>query len=376
MQTPKLLRATPGLRTGNVRLGSNHAYGFSGDHVRLDAELLVDDPAAVEGRDWALQLWACSGAFDGHASAGTLVAQVPVGPLSAETQQYVGAEAFAFPPAGHGIYSMVMVLAAGHDGQFDEVHDYANYPRPECFAQPEINGTAGFELGDDSATLSAEGITNPRTPDNLSGTLSLELWALTAPYTSGKPEGVQLAASQLGCLGGQQAWHDVRVDAPVASKPAGSWHLAMLLREWTPIGFVIRDYANFALPVSWPEAAASAAEAPEAASAPEVAPAAETAEAAEAPAETPAEAKPAAKPSKAGKAASKSKDKEKASKAKPAAVSVNTASGAELAAVKGLSKTVAAAIVAARPFASLDELLKVKGLGTKLLDKLKGSLTL
>lgn len=351
MQTPKLLRATPGLRTGSVRLGSTHAYGFSGDHVRLDAELLVDNPAAVEGRDWALQLWACSGPFDGHASAGTLVAQAPVGPLSAEPQQYVGGEAFAFPPAGHGIHSMVMVLAAGHDGHFDEVHDYANYPRPECFAQPEINGTAGFELGDDSATLSAEGITNPRAPDNLSGTLSLELWALTAPYTSGKPDGVQLAASQLGCLGGQQAWHDVRVDAPVAGKPAGSWHLSMLLREWTPIGFVTRDYANFALPVSWPEAA-------------------------EAPVEATAEAKPATKPNKAGKAASKSKDKDKSSKAKPAAVSVNTASAAELAAVKGLPKAVAAAIVAARPFAALDELLEVKGLGPKLLDKLRASLTL
>ena len=93
------------------------------------------------------------------------------------------------------------------------------------------------------------------------------------------------------------------------------------------------------------------------------------------PVEATAEAKPAAKPGKAGKASSKSKDKDKSSKAKPAAVSINTASAAELAAVKGLSKTVAAAIVAARPFAGIDELLKVKGLGPKLLDKLKASLT-
>ena len=344
MQTPKLLRVTPGPRTGDVRLGSTHAYGFSGDHVRLDAELLVAASAKVDDRDWALQLWACAEPFDGHAGAGTLVAQVPIGPLSTESQQYVGAEGAAFPPAGHGTHTMVLVLAAGHDGRFDEVHDYANYPRRESFAQPEINGPAGFELGDDSATLHAAGITNPRAPDNLSGTLSLELWALTAPYTSGKPDGVPLAASQLGCLGGQQAWHDVRVDVPLASQPAGSWHIALLLREWTPIGFVTRDYANFAQPVSWPETTAA----------------------------TPApEAEPATKPAKAT-----AKSKGKASKAKPAAVSINTASSAELAAVKGLSKTVATAIVAARPFASLDELLKVKGLGNKLLDKLKGSLTL
>lgn len=359
MQTPKLLRATPGPRTSDVRLGATHAYSFNGDHVRLDAELLVATSAKVEDLDWALQLWACAEPFDGHAGAGTLVAQVPIGPLSTEPLQYVGAEGAAFPPAGHGTHTMVLVLVAGHHGHFDEVHDYANYPRRESFAQPEINGAAGFELGDGSATLHAEGITNPRAADNLSGTLSLELWALSAPYTSGKPDGVPLAASQLGCLGGQQAWHDVRVDAPAASKPAGSWHIAMLLREWTPIGFVTRDYANFAQPVSWPETATVAPEAP-----------------AEAPAAPAPEAEPITKPAKAGKAAAKTKSKDKPSKAKPAVVSINTASSAELAAVKGLSKAVAAAIVAARPFASLDELLKVKGLGNKLLDKLKGSLTL
>ena len=110
MQTPKLLRVTPGPRTGDVRLGSTHAYGFSGDHVRLDAELLVAASAKVDDRDWALQLWACAEPFDGHAGAGTLVAQVPIGPLSTESQQYVGAEGAAFPPAGHGTHTMVLVI--------------------------------------------------------------------------------------------------------------------------------------------------------------------------------------------------------------------------------------------------------------------------
>ena len=114
MQTPKLLRVTPGPRTGNVRLGETHAYGFSGDHVRLDAELLVAASAKVDDRDWALQLWACAEPFDGHAGAGTLVAQVPIGPLSTESQQYVGAEGAAFPPAGHGTHTMVLVLADGN----------------------------------------------------------------------------------------------------------------------------------------------------------------------------------------------------------------------------------------------------------------------
>ncbi|WP_300435947.1 hypothetical protein [Zoogloea sp.] len=193
MQTPKLLRATPGLRTGNVRIGSTHAYSFNGDQVRLDAELLADAPASLSGRDWALQLWACAAPFSGHPTAGTLVAQIPLDTLIAEPLQYVGAETPGFPPAGHGSHAMVLVLAAGHDGCFDEVHDYANYPLAESFTQPEINGNARFELGDKTVTLSADGVTNPRAADNLSGTLSLELWALASSYTGGTPAGVQPA---------------------------------------------------------------------------------------------------------------------------------------------------------------------------------------
>ena len=197
MHTPKLLRATPGLRTGDVRIGSTHSYSFNGDQVRLDAELLIDTSAEPSERDWALQLWACAAPFDGHPTAGTLVAQIPFDPIGSDALQYVSAEAPAFPPAGHGSHAMVLALAAGHDGRFDELHDYANYPRTESFAQPEFNGAAGFDLRDEVVTLNADGITNPRT-DNLSGTLSLELWALAAPYTSGAPEGVQLAVSQAG----------------------------------------------------------------------------------------------------------------------------------------------------------------------------------
>ena len=62
--------------------------------------------------------------------------------------------------------------------------------------------------------------------------------------------------------------------------------------------------------------------------------------------------------------------------AKTTTVSVNKASAAELSAVKGLSDTVAKAIIAARPYATLDELVKAKGMGPKLLAKVRGALAL
>ena len=360
MHTQNTLQAATGQHAGAVRIGLTHGYAFDGDSVRLDAELLVGNPDIAAGQEWALQLWACETPFAGEAVRGTKVAEVPVGQLDALNQTWVSAFTAALPPAGHAAHSMVLVLASGRNGQFSEVQDFANFPRPESFAQPRLTGSAGFSLGEQSVGLRVDGIENPRVADNLSGTLSLELWALTAPYAAGAPDGVQLATANLGTLPGQNGWNNLDLTLPLAARPAGTWHVALLLREWTAAGYATRDFANFSLPVSWTT----------------------DEEPSSAPQPVEVKAEPTTEP-KARKAASKGATKaaaKSAAKAAPAddagRVSINTASKTELAALKGLSKTAAAAIVAARPFKTIDELLTVKGIGANLLDKLKDNLSL
>jgi DNA uptake protein ComE-like DNA-binding protein len=57
-----------------------------------------------------------------------------------------------------------------------------------------------------------------------------------------------------------------------------------------------------------------------------------------------------------------------------ARVSVNEASIDELAAVKGLSRNAAEGIVAGRPYAKLEDVVRAKGMGEKLLVKLSALL--
>lgn len=353
MQTPNTLQAAPGQSSGAVRIGLNHGYAFDGDSVQLDAELLVSNADEAADQEWALQLWACEAPFDGQPVTAAKIAELPVGTLDAGSPAWVSAFTAARPPAGQAGHNMVLVLAAGRDGHFDQVLDYANFPRTETFVQPRLVGSTGFSVGETTISLSVDGIDNPRGADNLSGTLSLELWALDAPFRNGNPEGVQLVASTLGSLAGQSSWQSLALDLPLAARPAGTWHIALLLREWTAVGYVTRDFTNFALPLCW-EA--------EAVATPIVEPV--------------ASAKPASKAKPAAKAAAPKAAAPAKAATVPTAVSVNKASEAELAAVKGLPKAVASAIIAARPFKTLDELVKVKGMGVKMLDKLKGSLSL
>lgn len=57
-------------------------------------------------------------------------------------------------------------------------------------------------------------------------------------------------------------------------------------------------------------------------------------------------------------------------------VSINHAGEAELIALKGIGPALARQIIALRPFKSVDALVDIKGIGPKLLDQLRGQLTL
>lgn len=332
--------------SGNAlaRIGEPHGYRFDGDSVQINAELNFSDAALSAASQWALQLWSSSTAFQGSLAAGVKVAEVAVYP-AAGTQNVVATVA-AMPPAGTAEQNMALALVRW-DGGLPVVVDLAAYPVTETFVQPRLSGNVTCALADGMATLAVDSIDNPRATDNLSGTLALEVWALPAPYAGGSWQGVPVASVILGVLGGGNQWSACNFVVPAAA-PEGPGVLTVMLREWGPAGYVTRDFCNLEL-----EAPAKAeGEVPVAAAQPAVKPALKTA------------AKAAKAPAKAVKPATAK------------GVSVNSASEAELLAVKGLSAAVAKAIVAARPYAALDDVCRAKGMGAKLLAKLRGQLVL
>ena len=149
------------------------------------------------------------------------------------------------PPPVFATGPCFMVLAAGEEWGLPAHSRLCHYPRPERFALPRILGKVGYQLTEDQIELTVDAIQNPRDPANMSGTLSLELWALTAPYAGGAFDGIPLAGVVIGSLPGQGQQLDLRTTAHRTPIPPGSWFLVLMLREWTLAGYVTRDYANF-----------------------------------------------------------------------------------------------------------------------------------
>lgn len=322
-----------------AQLGNSHGYYFEGDLAHLNAEVVCDE-SRLAGQTWALQLWS---------DESVKIADLPLGELQTNGSGYVSVigSTTILPPAGQGAHSISLALVSGND----TVEDSANYPQAVQFVQPRLQGTVCCSFVAEQITLDIERIENPRLADNVSGTLALELWALDAAYAGADWAGIPVASVVLGTLNGQGEWSACRVTTHAGPLPA-SGHLTLMLREWTPAGYVTRDYRELARPSTLAAVEAEVA----------------------------IEEKPkAAKKTKASaKKDVKSKEESKVSEkpAKATGVSVNTASEAELTAVKGISDAVARAIIAARPFASLDDLVRAKGMGAKLLEKVRGEFKL
>jgi hypothetical protein len=381
-----------------ARLSGPHGYQFDGDTVHLNAMFALLDPVAHE-RSWALQLWACATApASAKDLAGHIVAEVPLPPMGelADETEHFEVSAFALPPVSGNDHAMVLVLASGRAGQFDDVHDFAVYPNRQQFIQPRLSGNAGYRIDGARVQLCVDRVENPRAEGNRSGTLSLELWALSAPFEGGRFHGHHLAGVEIGSVNGQDSRELQPNDLAFTPPPAGTWQIVLMLREWTANGFVTRDFANFAVPfVSAPVVE----KAPAPAAAKPVVPTPENPAAlvvAKAPAPVAVPPKIAVPPvvatvpapvavvpmttvppvAKTATPAVPAAPAKAPAVIVPKGVSVNTAPLAELAAVKGLSTKLAEGIVKKRPFTSLDELGRVKGFGEKLLAKVRSSLRL
>jgi DNA uptake protein ComE-like DNA-binding protein len=368
----------PTLGSQAARLGPNHGYSIDGDVALLHAEVAVPNDPRSDRIPWALQLWACDAPHSGGPLFGVKVAEAPlrVVPDTPEPLR-LDTEALATVPGGLRDYSMVLVLASG-----DQVHDFANYPERQRFVTPHLEGSVGYRLEGDQVVLKAERIRSPRRSDNLSGSLNLELWAVAERYRGGSVTGALLASVELGRLAGETSLDAVEQRARFNRPPTGEWHVVLMLREWAgAAGFVTRDYCNFAVPYGSPAAPKPViAELRAKDHAERSVPRSSTQQLGAkslAPGARPKAAEPQASAPVANAAAAAPAQTEPAAPAAAAThVSVLHASVEELSQVKGLNRKLAIEIIKARPFKTLDELVKVRGIGPKLLAALRAHLTL
>lgn len=108
-----------------------------------------------------------------------------------------------------------------------------------------LEGESGYVVNHNRVTINITKVANHRDPENLSGTLSIELWALKQPYGGGDFTGEALAGISIGEISGQRFLENCQYELDFREPPAGTWYLSLMLREWTEQGYMTRDFVSF-----------------------------------------------------------------------------------------------------------------------------------
>jgi len=120
-------------------------------------------------------------------------------------------------------------------------------------ANVQFVGNVGYSYAGNTAVLTADKVAN-FSPSGFSGTLRLELWAFSTPYTGAAQTGYKLAEYTLGQLVGGFSY--VSISSGLISftpPPNGTWVFTMFVTEFvggsTDDGYAPDDYSTFGAPV-------------------------------------------------------------------------------------------------------------------------------
>ncbi|MEZ5542161.1 MAG: hypothetical protein R3F42_08960 [Pseudomonadota bacterium] len=230
-----------------IHISGNSGYSRHGDTISLYAERIDNlNNSGITSGNLALQLWGCQGPYNGGALTGWKLAELNLGTLQAN---HFIAPVRSDVPANfpeHGDYAIALVIAEWDGEDFNLIHDFQNYANRDVFLHPCLEGRVSYRVtADGHLAVEVERIHNPREPENVSGTLSLELWALSEPYHGGVFSGHAVAGITLETLQGGTSWSNCAHKLAIAPPPPGTYALVLMLREWTGNGYVTRDYFNF-----------------------------------------------------------------------------------------------------------------------------------
>jgi Helix-hairpin-helix motif len=312
-----------------LSLAGGSGYRFNGDQVELSAELALSGPAATG--HYCLELWA-TGSWatltQGEVAAEarriavlSLDIPTPLGPMSYRVRGEVEAKI----PTANMAYAMSLRLVQETRTGRREVLDEVSFALLEMFPAPHFAGAVSCRIDGSSVVFEVDRIESTRAGNNTSGTLSLELRSAGSILEIEEDRGTALSTFSLAPLTGGYFVGPLLCRAPMEGHPPSNAELFVVLREYTSSGFATRDYRR----VQVAQASKSALAEP-----------------------------------------SESKATESAR------ISVHHGSLEELAGLPGMTTKIAKELIKARPFKSLQDLLEVRGIGKKTLDRLMAHITL
>lgn len=109
-----------------------------------------------------------------------------------------------------------------------------------------MGGTFSYNGLGSTVTYGVDKITNYRPLGTTSGTLVIQLWATSTPYSgSGTLLGHKLIETIIGTTEGGYYYENISASGRINSIPSGNYNIVFVLAEWSGSAYLTVDYGNF-----------------------------------------------------------------------------------------------------------------------------------
>jgi len=244
----------------SVKLTGTLRWQINGGDITIYAGSVNNSAKAATG-DVRLEVWAFTTPYKGQALNGYIIGTYDMGQLAGK--QKVSNIAVSVPYAKPGTYNgdayyTTMFVYEYKNGAWavDSYYTFnSTVPLDSGYDGGLSQGATGsliqyvgnvsYYIYGYGVTLSANEIENANSSYKLSGTLRMQLWATTTPYTGGTINGYVLGQYTIGQLGHGNNYFNLANTVPYYTPPYGNYYLTLVLEMYNNGGYGIINYVNF-----------------------------------------------------------------------------------------------------------------------------------
>jgi hypothetical protein len=243
-----------------VKLMGPLSWEINGGSITITAKSVNNTGAAMSG-DLRLEVWAFTSLYKGQSLSGYRLGSYDLGQLAGKHQfapidvtmaynppAYVNNDAYyttifqyeyknnAWVVDSYYSFNSTVPLDSGYEGGLS---------MGATGSKIRYNGLISYDIFGSEVTLGAATIENGNANYKISGTLKMQLWATTTPYTSGTINGYVLGEYTIGQLGHGNHFFNVDNTVGFSSPPSGTYYLTMTLDMYNKGVYKIFDHVSF-----------------------------------------------------------------------------------------------------------------------------------
>jgi hypothetical protein len=231
----------------NIELSGSCSWSISGNSIDIEAGRVENLSSSGTSGTLRLRIWATASPYSGGTINGYVLGTRSLGTLQAGYyySNISGSVTYSAPPPG--TYYTTLTVEE-YTGSGYTIRDYLTFSGSDVFgggssSDVVLEGNGSWSISGSSINIGVTRVSNDG--GGTSGSLRLQIWATSSPYSGSAMSGYVIGTRNLNPLSGNHYYSNVSGNVSYIPPPYGTYYTALTLEEYVSGSYQIVDYITF-----------------------------------------------------------------------------------------------------------------------------------